>query len=412
MYCHGIFRPMFRLGPLTMAAIALMACSDTPTAPAVADLTALPQVTSRSSDAIWAQIIEGRSGPGTFYNIFVPHDWNGKVVYYARGFADAANPVAPPDNVGPIAEAVGERGFAIAYSSYRENGFAVKSSIQSTHQLRGLFTSATRLKPTRSYIIGKSLGAAAAVALAEDFKSQYDGVLPMCGMVGGSLVQTQYLGHVRTLFDALFPGVLPGSTMWMPPNIDPLTQIVLPAQAAVFGQPGGVAKLVSMAMSPQTPLPTNAFNNYPLMFESLYTALSYHARGINDINDHVNGATSFGNANTVYTSAAWDAATQASVNAIIGRYTMDQSAINYLTRYWMPSGDLKMPTLTLYNQYDPAVPSFHETALLAAVTSAGKSDLLVQMAAASPFGHCDFPASEVAMALDKLVLWVEQGIKP
>lgn len=409
--------PQFAAAVLGIVAFA--ACGESPTVPAVSASMDAPsmQVISRTSDATWAQQIVGETGPGSTYAMFVPHNWNGDVVYYAHGFTDAAAPIALPNNVDGLRNELGARGYAFAYSSYSENGFAVKDGVQRTHQLRGLFTGATQLRPERSYLIGQSLGGGIVSAIAEDKAAQYDGVMPVCGMVGGSLLQTQYLGKVRTLFDALFTGVLPGTTISMPANIDVNSQIVGPAQAAVFGTADGPAKLVGMLYSPQTPLPVPlpfdfTQQSFGMAFTSLANALGFHARGINDILDRTNGATPFDNADTVYTSLLWSPAVQTGINAVIARYTIAPSAENYLAKNFTPSGDLEIPTLTLHNRYDPVVPEFHEGALQAAVDAAGKSDLLVRRIATVPYGHCVFSAAEVAGNFDLLVNWVENGVKP
>ncbi len=408
-------RNVHRFAAVALGMVTVAACSDSPTLPpdsAPIDAPSM-QVTSRNSDATWAQRIVGKTGPGSTYAMFVPHNWNGDVVYYAHGFVDAALPIALPGGayVDGLRNELGVRGFAFAYSSYSENGFAVKDGVQRTHQLRGLFTGATGLRPNRSYLIGQSLGGGIVSAIAEQKSSQYAGVMPVCGMVGGSLLQTQYLGNVRTLFDALFPGVLPGTTISMPANIDIVSQIQLPVVGAVLGAADGPGKLASMVFSPQTPLPVDpALASSPLT--SLINALGFHARGINDILDRTNGATPFDNANTVYTSLVWSPAVQTGINAVITRYTIARSAENYLTHNFAPSGDLKIPTLTLHNRYDPVVPEFHEGALQTAAVGAGKAGLLVRKIATAPYGHCNWQAPEVAANFDLLVDWVVNGVKP
>jgi pimeloyl-ACP methyl ester carboxylesterase len=64
--------------------------------------------------------------------------------------------------------------------------------------------------------MGHSLGATAVQMLAERFPGQYDGALAMCGFVGGGVPEVEYLGDVRVLFDAYFPGVLPGNVLTVP----------------------------------------------------------------------------------------------------------------------------------------------------------------------------------------------------
>jgi pimeloyl-ACP methyl ester carboxylesterase len=80
-----------------------------------------------------------------------------------------------------------------AFSSYSENGWAVKDGVQRTHQLLGIFTSKFG-QPTRVYISGASMGGLIAIELAE----KYPGVIAV-----------DYPANVRVLFDLFYPHVLP-----------------------------------------------------------------------------------------------------------------------------------------------------------------------------------------------------------
>ena len=78
--------------------------------------------------------------------------------------------------------------------------------IQRTHQLVGLFTARFQ-KPERVYIIGRSLGSLVAVALAETYPAQYDGVLAFCGFLGGAQAVMDAGVNIRLLFDVYYPVV-------------------------------------------------------------------------------------------------------------------------------------------------------------------------------------------------------------
>ena len=203
-------------------------------------------------------------------------------VFYAHGVIPPQAPVVLPvpqqdwDDIASLREALGQAGFAIAYSSFGENGYAITEGIQRTHQLRGIFTSRVG-RPSRSFLIGHSLGAQVVQALAETYPGQYNGALAMCGVLGGTKFQIDYVGNTRALFDFFYPGVLPGNVMEMPENVDPVNQIQLPALSAV--------------LSNQAPLPLIAFANQtrlagdtpPEIITSLLNALVYHALGVNDL---------------------------------------------------------------------------------------------------------------------------------
>ena len=73
--------------------------------------------------------------------MFLPEAWNGRLVLYAHGFVDPEAPIALPDvapaDVAPWVVELRERllraGYAVAYSSYAENGWAVKDGAERTH---------------------------------------------------------------------------------------------------------------------------------------------------------------------------------------------------------------------------------------------------------------------------------------
>ena len=55
--------------------------------------------------------------------------------------------------------------------------------------------------------------------------------------------------------------------------------------------------------------------------------------------------------------------------------------------------------------WDPAVPSYHERALLDAVIRAGRTEFLRQNTAVA-FNHCGFGTAEIISNFDQLVAWV------
>src|SRR5438445_787174 len=77
--------------------------------------------------------------------------------------------------------------------------------------------------------------------LVERYPKQYDGALSMCGVVGGSTDEVQYLANARILFDYFFPGVMPGDAFHSP-TLDfspgsPAFNAVLQATVIGFSDP-------------------------------------------------------------------------------------------------------------------------------------------------------------------------------
>ena len=199
--------------PLTIAGalLILAACTDPTTMTGVPDATMAPgglsaNVVSESSTDLWERIITGETGPGSLYQLYLPREWNGTAVFYAHGIRDVLEPVSlrDQDNLGAIRDQLGQRGIAVAYSSYSENGYAEKDGVQRTHQLRGQFTSQFGT-PARSLIVGHSLGGLVALNVAEKFADQYDGAAAFCGVVGGTQAEFNHMVTTRLLFDLFYP---------------------------------------------------------------------------------------------------------------------------------------------------------------------------------------------------------------
>jgi pimeloyl-ACP methyl ester carboxylesterase len=414
-----------RRSPLvTGALLVLGACTDRApaiTAPAVVTSPGSPtaNVVSETSTDLWARIVTGETGPGSIYQLYLPRQWNGTAVYYAHGTRDVLEPVSlrNQDNLVTIRDQLGQLGFAVAYSSFDENGYAEKDGAQRTHQLRGLLASEFG-KPSRNLLVGHSLGGLIVLDLAESFSGQYDGVAALCGVAGGTQAEFDHMTTTRLLFDMFYPGILPGSFNQIPTGL-----VITPAMqgqivAAITLNPTGLAIIGSVAQADLqfNPLAAPAVRQQQ-MVQSLITALSFHARGADNVLSLMNGFP-FNNSETVYTASSIPlipapmlAAVLVSINANAPRMSGDPSALNYTARNFTPSGALQIPTITMHNRWDPLVPFFHEPMLTDRVTAAGANGLLVQRTKLE-YGHCNFTVPEQMQAITDLATWVETGVKP
>jgi pimeloyl-ACP methyl ester carboxylesterase len=386
------------LGVLAIAMLA--ACADDATGPGPTAKRATTPVPVGS--LAWADQYQGETGPGSEYSLHVPANWNGKLVVYVHGFVDAALPVALP-SIDALRDAIGAAGYGVAYSSFSENGFAFSDGLRRTHQLRGLF--AARFgQPSQTLVMGHSLGGLITLALAERYPSQYDGALPMCGVVGGTRRELEYIGDIRALFDHFYPNVLPGNAADLPPITNLNAQILGPAQMAIGANPTGAFVIAGIT---QTPLPGVTPTE---VITSLLTALGFHARGLDDLTDRAQGKTPYGNDDVVYTSSAY-AALMGPVNAGVERFSLAANANAWLRNNYEPSGDLQVPVLTLHTTRDPVVPFFHEGLLAAQVQQRGAAANLLQRSI-SRYGHCSFAVPEMIASLNDLAQWVDTGVKP
>ena len=404
---------------LASATFVAAGCTDRATVEPIAP-TPLANVTSETSTDLWRSIITGETGPGSVYAIYVPRSWNGDVVFYAHGIRDVLDPVGLQDQDGysVIRDQLGALGYAVAYSSFSENGYAVADAARRTHQLRGLFVSRFG-KPAHSYLFGHSLGALAVLKLADEFFNQYDGVVSVCGITGGTQAQLDYAVNVRALFDYFYPGLLPGSAAEPVPGYDLRTDIAKQLQivAAVTANPLGIAVIASTA---QTPL---EFTNSSELVISLLNALVYHTRGADNVLTFTHGKFPVSNRDLTYSprqglilpplTPAVLAAILAQVNAQIPRFDADRAGVVWAANNFTPPGNLKLPTITLHNRWDRLVPFFHEGIFLGRVSEAGATSLLLQRSnLAWGFGHCAIQPAFQVQAITDLATWVTTGVKP
>lgn len=405
-----MYRFPFRAVAVLLTVAAVAACeSTTPSTPSEPVATThLSGVTAfevqPQADPIWAKQFVGETGPGSSYALYVPHDWNGDLVVYAHGYVMPQLPVTLP-NITALRNAFGANRYAVAYSSYSENGFDLKDGAQRTHQLKGLFT-AKFGRPEHTYIIGHSLGGAITMYLAEKYGNQYAGALPMCGFVGGSTAEVNYIANVRILFNVFYPGVLAGTAAEVPASLQWNASTQAAIVAAISANPTGA---VVISQTRQTAVPIASASE---LGPSIINALAFQIFGTNDLRARTHGHIPFDNANTVYSSpnsALADALALA--NARAERYSAPPDAANYLQHYFEPSGDLRIPTLTLHTTRDPVVPAWHEPMYAAKAAAAGNSANLVQRSV-NRFGHCTFTGAETLQAFADLVGWVEFGVRP
>jgi pimeloyl-ACP methyl ester carboxylesterase len=375
------------------------------------------QVTTAAEDSAITHY-QGAIGPGSFYEIDLPAAWNGDLVLYAHGIVQADLPVAPPSTQDGYDQLRGHllaNGFAVAASSYSSNGWSLADAVRRTHQL-GAIAASKIGRPRRTFLVGHSMGALAIVKLAERYPSQYDGVLAMCGPLGGALPELQYAGNARVTFDFYFPGVLPGTTFdvpagteYLPPGVPGGPSLLfLSVYQALSTNPFATAQWAAAAKLP--------FNDAFELGNSALYVVGFLLRYSNDFIERVNGKMPFDNLQVEYeVNVTPDPQTNAFLsqllNAGVDRIEADVAAVNYYDHHYTPTGRISFPVITLHTTRDAGIPYEHEDLFARAVAGAGSSDWLLQRPI-DRWGHCAFTAPEVATAFDNLVGWVTTGQRP
>jgi len=336
--------------------------------------------------------LEGELGPGALWAIDKPAAWNGDLVVYLHGYLNPAEPAALPA-IAAFREALLARGYAVAASSYSSTGYAVAEGVIQSHQLSGLFASRVA-KPGRTYLFGQSLGGLIGLILSRKYPEQYDGSLLVCGIVGGSREEVQYLGDIRVLFDAVYPNVLPGG-LEHPPVITNLNaQVVGPALAAITANPQGVGIIQALA---RRKLPGANSQEVEM---SLLNVLGFAMQGGSDLLDRTHGHSFFDNAQWTYTSSLLPGALVDDINARVARYSVTPDAQAYLERLGEADGPFEIPVLTLHTTRDPVVPVFNEDLLAQVATGPTLLQRRVEQ-----YGHTNFAVGVLMSNFDDLVAW-------
>jgi pimeloyl-ACP methyl ester carboxylesterase len=353
------------------------------------------------------QVISGTASDGSLYQFVTPATWNHQLVLYAHGIVDPQEPIALPSDSGftSFRDALVASGFAVGYSSFAANGYAIEEGVRDTDQLRDTFEKLVG-KPAKTFLVGVSLGGGIVIDLAETRSQYYDGVLPMCGLLGGSQLEVEYVGNSRVLFDYFFPGVIPGTLLHTP---------LLPYDPTTPDNVGYDVAAALMAGLETPTLPTLQladalgleYASATELVTGLIEVLGFDVRYVNDLLARTKMASPYDNTFIWYSGSLNDKALNAGIERVHG--TLE--GFEYLQRYYQTTGEVKIPTVSLHTTRDPLVPYWHEAVYKTLATLRRRQGLLVQQSV-NRFGHCEFESSEVVHAFTGLVGWVDYGIKP
>ena len=220
---------------------------------------ALAALLAFAGPAFADEVINGSTGPGSVYRLIRPTNWNGILLLYAHGFVSKDIPVGISRTTKLVISLPQPRGFAVAVSSFDENGWVVKDGTQRTHQLLGLFTSKFG-NPARVYVGGGSMGGLIAIQMIETWPDGLRRRAP--GMRGGQRQRAplrllpERACALRPLLSRCPPGDrgrCPGRDRRDPGHLQP-------GLAAMTANPSGALAIASIA---QTPVPFAQFPGAP-----------------------------------------------------------------------------------------------------------------------------------------------------
>ncbi len=399
---------------------------------------------------------------GAAYEIVMPATWNGTLLIYSHGYRPAEpfppnfNPVVTTATPVPgwdsgekgLGEALLERGYALAGSSYSSNGWAVEDGVRAGNEIHAFFTEQIGT-PKRVYVWGDSLGGLITQTLAET-ADWVDGAAPLCGVMAGLepniglSLDTAY-GVQQLMYPEMeiagYDSYEDALASWE----GAASRLI---ESARDQDTDAIARIFTIAAMVDAPSQTFTYDGTSIVstvsgtIESLLTALAYGTVGRQEIDTRFGGSV-VGNVASDYASRLDDAEREA-IDAIGGegaadrfvtildngpRVEADPAAMAAaIERGGNPSGAVKVPTITMHTKADPLVivqnQSFFKDRYNAQVAEGNVTGGLLQIYTVPPpeysqetgapygAGHCNFtPESRIAV-IELLDNWVRNGIYP
>jgi len=330
--------------------------------------------------------IEEGEMDGAPYRILMPDDWNSRLILFAHGYSGSTK-------LGrgkvPLEEYALDHGYAMAYSGYNETGWAVGAGVACTDRLRQYFVE-KHGTPERVYIAGASMGGTITVCLMETYPDVYDGGLPMAGAVASPLdFWKRTIFDLRVVFDYYCPDI-PGTATEFPEGFS-FREHVVPAVRKLMKDEEKMTELTSVT----------GVKSYELA-----NMMWFATEGLKELYQRC-GGNPFSNTCRYYSGSSDDRA----LNAGVRRYESDRNAVEYLLKYYEPTGEIKRPMVALHGTGDTLVPIEQEHRYKELLEKKGNGNLFVLKVVDRP-GHVTFRQEEIVRAFEELVAWVEHGTKP
>ncbi len=372
---------------------------------------------------------------GASYTIAVPSNWNGTLALYSHGYAFPTEPLAnpAPDASDAASGAVLlSKGYALAGSSYSQNGWALQQAFHDQITLLNYFD-ATCGRPTRTIAWGDSLGGIITAGLVQLYPKRFTGALPMCGVLAGGIGTWNQALDSSFAFNVLLAQSKLSVVRITDPNgaLKKAESILQTAQTT----PQNRARIALVAalndvpgwFDPKSPEP--ASNDYTTQEQNQFlwesqvdfafafgarAELEYRAGGNPSWNVGVNYrkqlslSTSNAEVRALYKQAELNLDTDLNALAKAPRISADAQAKQYLSKYITFNGDLDIPVLTIHTTGDGLVFNLQEQAYKSVVASHDDTSMLRQTFVHRA-GHCTFTPAEKLTAFGTLVQRLNTG---
>ncbi len=400
----------------------------------VVKTTNVAHATSGCASSSGTTILQGALG-GANYTIAVPSNWNGTLVLYSHGYVFTSDPILNPapdvgdDQTGAV---LLSQGYALAGSSYSQNGWALQQAFHDQIALLDFFNK-TCGQPSRTIAWGHSLGGIITAGLIQLYPQRFQAALPMCGVLAGGVgIWNQALDSTFAFNVLLAGSALPIVHIPDPNGAFNQAQTILGnAQATAQGR---ARTALAAALSdipgwfdPSSPEPAN--NDYAAQEQNQFIweskvdfffaffarpELEARAGGNPSWNTGVNYRQQLAHSadlrevKALYKKAGLSLDADLNTLAKAPRIAADPAAVKYLSKYTTFNGDLNMPVLTMHTTGDGLVVNQDESAYASVVRWEGDSNLLRQIFVHRA-GHCTFTPAETLTAFHTLIHRLNTG---
>lgn len=376
--------------------------------------------------------LQGTLG-GANYIISVPSNWNGTLVLYSHGYVFPGNKLVAYDAGDALTRAaLLQQGYALAGSSYSQNGWALQQAFHDQIALLDFFD-ATCGHPTRTIAWGHSLGGIITAGLVQLYPGRFAGALPMCGVLAGGIGTWNQALDSAFAFKVLLAGnALPIVHISDPTGaFNQAESILETAQQTAQGK-ARIALSAALADVPgwfNTGSPEPASKDFTAQEQNQFlwedkvdfsfaffarAELEARAGGNPSWNTDVNYRKQLELSSdsrevvALYKQAGLNLNKDLKTLNTSPRITADPQAVEYLNRYISFNGDLNIPVLTMHTTGDGLVANQDEQAYASVVRSEGDAKLLRQIFVHRA-GHCAFTPAETLAAFQTLIHRLNTG---
>ncbi|WP_247236683.1 S9 family peptidase [Telluribacter sp. SYSU D00476] len=335
---------------------------------------------------------------GARYKIMFPPNWKNKLVMYAHGYEFMHSPSAidNPNFAQRMAPFL-ERGYAVAASAYRQQGYALPEGIEDTEALRNHFVTKYG-KPDTTYMAGESMGGGVSLGTMENFAANYQGALPLCPLSSRPYIQTRKEFDLLAVFNVLFPGltsslsdIVNNSANTQPQPMNQVFAKVPPIQNGLMKDSLAAMQLARL---------------FDLKLKDLPFAVLFGEMVLRDL-IRKSGGNPFDNTNTLYSGFPDDWM----VNQKVERFAASRKSYDYLQRYDR-TGDIARPVVILHTTYDQLIPAELAVTNYENMVRQRNKEQFMVVKYTNGQGHCQFTPRQTGTAFDTLRQWVSTGKRP